>query len=203
MPAQDSAGRRQGVLADWNDDRGFGFIKATTGGSRLFVHVSAFPRGGRPVIGCEVTYAEFRDERGRTRAGAVRYLTSPPTSRPRRGGMPLVLAVAASFFALLMSLVVLDRMPITLLAAYGLLSVVAFFIYGEDKSAAEQGRRRTPESTLHMLALVGGWPGALIAQRFFRHKTTKQPFRAVFWITVVANCAGLAWFMHETPVTLP
>jgi uncharacterized membrane protein YsdA (DUF1294 family) len=89
------------------------------------------------------------------------------------------------------------------LAAYGLLSVVAFLIYGEDKSAAEQGRWRTPESTLHVLALVGGWPGALVAQRFFRHKTTKQPFRIVFWITVLANCVGLMWFMHETPVTLP
>lgn len=203
MPSLDNAGRRQGVLADWNDDRGFGFIKPTTGGSRLFVHVSAFPRGQRPVIGCAVTYAEFRDERGRARAGAVQYLTSPPASGPRGGGMPLVLAVVASFFALLVSLVVLDKMPVTLLAAYGLLSVVAFFMYGEDKSAAEQGRWRTPESTLHMLALVGGWPGALIAQRFFHHKTTKQPFRTIFWITVMANCVALAWFMYETPVTLP
>ena len=115
----------------------------------------------------------------------------------------MVLAVIASFFTLLMSLVILDKMPVTLLAAYGLLSVVAFFMYGEDKSAAKQGRWRTPESTLHMLALVGGWPGALIAQRFFRHKTTKQPFRTIFWITVMANCVALAWFMYETPVTLP
>ena len=68
MPSQDRAGRQHGVLADWNDDRGFGFIKPTTGGLRLFVHVSAFPRGQRPVIGCEVTYAEFSDERGRARA---------------------------------------------------------------------------------------------------------------------------------------
>lgn len=203
MPSQDSGGRRQGVLADWNDDRGFGFIKAKTGGSRLFVHVSAFPRGGRPVVGCEVTYAEVRDERGRERAGAVQYLTAPPTSGPRRRGIRVVLAVAASFFALLVSLVVLDKMPVTLLAAYGVLSVVAFFIYGEDKSAAEQGRWRTPESTLHMLALVGGWSGALVAQHFFHHKTTKQPFRAIFWITVIANCVALAWFVHETPVTLP
>ena len=174
MPSQDRAGRRRGILADWNDDRGFGFIKPTAGGLRLFVHVSAFPRGQRPVIGCEVTYTELRDERGRPGAGAVQYLTSPSTRRPSGGGMPLVLAAVASFF-----------------------------MYGEDKSAAELGRWRTPESTLHMLALVGGWPGALIAQRFFRHKTTKQPFRTIFWITVMANCAALAWFIYETPVTLP
>ena len=203
MPSQDSAGRRQGVLAEWNDDRGFGFVKPTGGGSRVFVHVSAFPRSQRPVIGCEVTYAEIRDERGRARAGVVKYLTPPPTRRPKGAGMPAVLAVVGSFFALLIGLVLLDKMPVTLLAADGLLSGAAFFMYGEDKSAAEQGRWRTPESTLHIVALVGGWPGALIAQRFFRHKTKKQPFRTIFWNTVIANCVALAWFMYETPVTLP
>jgi uncharacterized membrane protein YsdA (DUF1294 family) len=38
-----------------------------------------------------------------------------------------------------------------------------------------------------------GWPGALAARRVFRHKTTKQPFRTIFWGTVIANCVALAW----------
>lgn len=203
MPSPDGAGRRQGVLADWNDDRGFGFIKPTAGGTRLFVHVSAFPRGQRPVMGREVTYAEFRDDRGRARAGSVQYRSSPLTRRPRGGELPVVLAVVATFFVLLVGFVVLDKLPVTLLAAYGLLSAVSFLMYGEDKSAAKQSRWRTPEATLHVLALLGGWPGALIARRFFHHKTTKQPFRTIFWITVTVNCVALAWFMYESPVTLP
>ena len=73
---------------------------------------------------------------------------------------------------------------------------------GADKAAARQGRWRTPESTLHTLALVGGWPGALVAQRVFRHKTTKQPFRTIFWFTVVANCAALAWLLLGHPLAL-
>jgi uncharacterized membrane protein YsdA (DUF1294 family) len=80
---------------------------------------------------------------------------------------------------------------------------VAFLMYGADKSAAKQGRWRTSESTLHTIALVGGWPGALVARRVFRHKTTKQPFRTIFWLTVIANCVALAWFVHEAPLSLP
>jgi uncharacterized membrane protein YsdA (DUF1294 family) len=76
-------------------------------------------------------------------------------------------------------------------------------MYGDDKSAAEQGRWRTSESTLHTIAPMGGWPGALLARRTFRHKTTKQAFRTIFWSTVIANCVALAWFVYEAHLTLP
>jgi uncharacterized membrane protein YsdA (DUF1294 family)/cold shock CspA family protein len=203
VPPDDSVGRRQGVLADWNDDRGFGFIVPADGGSRVFVHVSAFPRGRRPVTGCEVTYAEVRDERNRPRASQVRYLAAVPDGSPGVDGLPTALATAALFFTLLVGLLALNEVPAVLLAVYGLFSGIAFYLYGADKSAAEQGRWRTPESTLHTIALVGGWPGALVARRVFRHKTRKQPFRTIFWVTVIANCAALAWFVYDAPLTLP
>lgn len=82
-----------------------------------------------------------------------------------------------------------------LLGTYVLASVAAFFMYGMDKRAAVRGTWRTPESTLHVLSLLGGWPGALIAQQVFRHKTAKRSFRAVFWLTVAANCLFLGWFV--------
>ena len=202
MPSSDRVGRKQGVLVDWNDDRGFGFITPSAGGSRVFVHVSAFPRGRRPVSGCEVTYAELRDEGNRARASEVRYLSALPSSRASASGIPPALATATLFFTVLVGLVVLDEVPVILLASYCLFSGVAFFLYRADKSAAEQGRWRTPESTLHMIDLLGGWPGALVARRAFRHKTTKQPFRTIFWVTVIANCMALAWFVYEAPLTL-
>lgn len=77
--------------------------------------------------------------------------------------------------------------------AYAAASVVTFIAYALDKSAAKRGGWRTRESSLHALALVGGWPGALLAQQFLRHKSTKAEFRAVFWLTVVLNVAGLVW----------
>lgn len=203
MTSPDEPGRQQGILADWNDDRGFGFIAPAGGGSRVFVHVSEFPRGQRPVAGCEVTFTGLRDGRGRARASEVRYLSAVSVTGERSSGTPVALAAATLFFGFLVGLRVLDELPLTLLATYALLSGVAFLMYGLDKSAAQEGRWRTSENTLHTIALMGGWPGALVARKFFRHKTTKQPFRAIFWCTVIANSVALAWFVSEAPVTLP
>lgn len=202
MPADDRIGRQRGVLVDWNDDRGFGFITPSGGGSRVFAHVSAFPRGQRPVDGCQVTYTELRDARNRPRAWEVRYVAPSPVSRASSIGVAPALTTATLFFTLLVGLVVLDELPGMLLAGYGLLSGGAFLAYRADKSAAEQGKWRTPESTLHTIDLLGGWPGALVARRLFRHKTTKQPFRTIFWVTVIANCVALAWFVYEAPPSL-
>ncbi|WP_444677963.1 DUF1294 domain-containing protein [Halomonas sp. E19] len=78
-----------------------------------------------------------------------------------------------------------------------LLSMITFAMYGIDKAAAGKGRRRTPEATLLFAGLIGGWPGALIAQRLFRHKTRKQPFQAIFWCGVVVNCVVAGWLVYS------
>jgi uncharacterized membrane protein YsdA (DUF1294 family) len=86
-----------------------------------------------------------------------------------------------------------------LLAAMVALSMLAYVLYAVDKSAARRGKRRIPEATLHVVDVLGGWPGALIARHALRHKTRKQPFRSVFWLTVVLNCAAVAWVLAGTP----
>lgn len=91
---------------------------------------------------------------------------------------------------------------LAVIIVYAVLSAVLFVLYGIDKAAARRDRRRTPEVTLHVMAALGGWPGALLAQRVFRHKTRKQPFQAIFWATVATNCAALAWLVIVLPVTL-
>jgi len=74
-----------------------------------------------------------------------------------------------------------------------LLNLLSFLLYRNDKRAAIRGERRTPENTLHLLALLGGWPAALLAQQLFRHKTSKINFRIVFWFTVLFNGGSLGW----------
>ena len=83
-------------------------------------------------------------------------------------------------------------LPWWLAAWYGAASVVAFVVYGADKSAARRAGPRVSERTLLALGLVGGWPGALVAQQVFRHKTRKRTFRRAFWTTVLLNVVVLA-----------
>lgn len=69
------------------------------------------------------------------------------------------------------------------------MSLACFVAYGWDKRSAANGSHRVPEQTLHILALLGGWPGALLGQRNFRHKTKKLSFLIVFWCVVVLHVA--------------
>jgi uncharacterized membrane protein YsdA (DUF1294 family) len=89
--------------------------------------------------------------------------------------------------------VVVLNLPPAILLIYLAASVVTFIAYAIDKSAARKGRWRTKEGTLHVLAMIGGWPGAFVAQRVLRHKSRKQPFRMIFLLTVILNCAALVW----------
>lgn len=75
-------------------------------------------------------------------------------------------------------------------------SLATFFVYGWDKRQAVRNAQRVPEKTLHLLAVLGGWPGALLAQHFFRHKNRKASFQMVFWLIGMAQAGILiAWLM--------
>jgi uncharacterized membrane protein YsdA (DUF1294 family) len=80
---------------------------------------------------------------------------------------------------------------------YAVMSLAAFAAYALDKRAAQHGRRRTPESTLHMMALFGGWPGAMAAQHWLRHKSAKPRFLAMFWTTAMLNLVALALWVGQ------
>ncbi|NIC38648.1 DUF1294 domain-containing protein [Halomonas desiderata] len=189
--------RHEGKLTEWNDAKGFGFITPAVGGPRVFVHISAFPRGGRrPTLNEPITYQLTQDSQNRPKAQKAAYLKAARHVSPRSRGLMLASAIAAVFFTLLAALSALNHVPMQLIAAYALLSVITFAMYGIDKAAAGKGRRRTPEATLLFAGLIGGWPGALVAQRLFRHKTRKQPFQVIFWCGVVVNCAVIGWFVY-------
>lgn len=72
-------------------------------------------------------------------------------------------------------------------------SALSFCLYGLDKYRATNAGWRLTENLLHMVDLVGGWPGGYIAQRVFRHKTWKRSFQVIFWATVLVHNVGWVW----------
>jgi len=191
--------RFEGTIKSWNDERGFGFIEPTQGGQEIFVHIKAF-RGlsDRPQVGQRLTFQVELGPQGKKRAFNVEPLRLPrrtPSSVQKTGAAQWATASLFAIPALLAVLLggfVWGHPPRWALWAYPLVSALTFMAYGFDKSAAKRGTWRTKESTLHLLALIGGWPGALVAQQMLRHKSSKAEFRTVFWGTVVLNIVGFA-----------
>jgi|SRR6478735_7466851 len=81
------------------------------------------------------------------------------------------------------------------------ISLLSFTIYGFDKRRAAKAGERTPETVLHLLELLGGWPGAFLAQQVFRHKTAKVRFQIVFWLIVLLYQAVSLDYLMGWPVT--
>ncbi|WP_440972599.1 DUF1294 domain-containing protein [Pseudomonas koreensis] len=99
-------------------------------------------------------------------------------------GVLLIVFALPLFGALSMWLQGISLVPLT---AYGVVSVLTFFMYWADKRKARVDAWRTPENILHALELAGGWPGALLAQQVFRHKTRKVSFQILFWAIVALH----------------
>ena len=210
--------RQQGRITGWKDEQGFGFIAPDGGGAPVFVHIKSFTdRRRRPEGGERVSYVPGRNAQGKWRAQDVAFIGEsrsghPQPARRRRAGMSsrpqstvrgqVAVGLAAAFFCVLMAVAWIGRMPWALFGLYAAASLVTFMVYGFDKSAAVHDRWRTSEGRLHLLALLGGWPGALLAQGLLRHKSSKASFQLVFWITVGINCGLLAWLLSPAGAPL-
>lgn len=96
--------------------------------------------------------------------------------------------------------VMVNTLPAIVLLIYASLSLLTFVLYWHDKRAAKKGSHRTSEKTLQLLSLAGGWPGALFAQRIFRHKSTKKSFQATYWVVVFLNL--IACFILGSPAVM-
>jgi uncharacterized membrane protein YsdA (DUF1294 family)/cold shock CspA family protein len=193
--------RFEGTLKTWNDERGFGFIVPVQGGDEIFVHIKAFSvRTGRPAVNQPVSFEVEIGPQGKKRAKNVEPIRAARSARRMQSNSPAQWGVAsffaiAAFLALYLIVASVWRVPGVYAVVYALASLVCFLAYAVDKSAATAGRWRTPESTLLLLGLAGGWPGAILAQQFLRHKSNKAAFRSAFWATVVINVAAFVlWF---------
>jgi uncharacterized membrane protein YsdA (DUF1294 family)/cold shock CspA family protein len=186
--------RPHGKITHWNEEKGYGFITPSSGANRLFVHIRAFKnRHLQPELNQVVLYSLSTDKQGRPCAVKVTRAIEklPGHSKPVTGLFKILIAIG--FIVVVGWSVTAYNMPIQILYLYLAASAITFLFYAKDKRAARAYRWRTKESTLHTLAIVGGWPGALIAQQVLRHKSKKDAFQFMFWTTVVLNCAAFGW----------
>ena len=185
--------RKKGKITFWNDEKGYGFITPDSGADNIFVHISVFTRNSEPPdVGDKVSYSESKDKQGRPCAAKV-LRAGEKLPRKARSNYSGPVLIALIFMSVVCMSDFIAGIPIQLLYLYLAASLITFAAYARDKSAARNDGWRTSENTLHILALFGGWPGAMIAQQTLRHKSSKRSFRAMFWVTVLLNCGFYVW----------
>jgi len=185
-----------GKISSWNDEKGFGFITPNSGGKSVFIHINDFSkRQKRPIQGLSVIYRLSKDSRGRICAANVYSEKDHREVTKEDKQKVLSIFISSAFICTVIGLVLLNKLPLIVLGFYIVVSALTFGLYAKDKSAAQTGKWRTAESTLHLFSLVGGWPGAAIAQSQLRHKSKKLSFRVVYWFTVITNCGILGWLL--------
>lgn len=76
------------------------------------------------------------------------------------------------------------------------LSALSYVLFAIDKRRAQSDAWRIPEATLHLCELAGGWPGAVLAQHYARHKSAKLSYRCVLWLIIAAhNYVAIDWLL--------
>ena len=190
--------RSKGKITFWKDNKGYGFITPDSGEKQVFLHINAFAdKNQRPRINQLVSFSLSTDKQGRPCAVRVTRAGEKLPGEIKRNDKLLYLLGAILFLAVVAITVAIGSIPLPVLLVYLVTSALSFAMYAMDKSAAKSGAWRTQESTLHGLSLIGGWPGALIAQQVLRHKSRKEEFRFVFWLTVVINIGVFLWFFTD------
>jgi uncharacterized membrane protein YsdA (DUF1294 family)/cold shock CspA family protein len=169
-------------VTEWSAEKGYGWLQWAD--KRVFLHRRDFSGPHRtPAVGEEVRFILGMDTQGRPCA---------KNAVSTRGG-----GFGSGLMRLLMLCVLLAlpaiaarRLPFELwqIVAYALtLSWLTYATYASDKRRARTKAWRIPESHLHLLELLGGWPGAWLAQRHLRHKCSKSSYQFIFWAIILMH----------------
>ena len=200
--------RDQGRLVEWFDDKGYGFIQPNDSSKdRVFLHIKDFARQGpRPITGCALEYVVQLDGQGRYKAKQVTYLKASQTQKksnqqpkPQKNKsannlQPMQIA-CVTYIVIIALMTISGVLNSMVLLFISIINALTYWMYAQDKEAAQSGNRRVPENTLHTLAFLGGWPAAWLAQQRLRHKTQKQPFRKIYFCTIAFNILLIGWLI--------
>lgn len=210
--------RENGILEDWHDARGFGFIRRPNG-SKIYVHMKSIGKSTeRPKPGDKLSYEIGEGAQGRPAAIKVRITTPPapaaeqtaaaspaaataaPAARTRESKpgfrqISMRTAAAATIIVLLGNNIMLGRFPVWVGLLYVIGGIASWLFYQADKRAAEKREWRAPERRLHLADLAFGIIGGLLAQHVLRHKTYKPGFVMVTALITALHVLTLGLIM--------
>jgi uncharacterized membrane protein YsdA (DUF1294 family)/cold shock CspA family protein len=169
-------------VVEWNTEKGYGWLQWAD--KRVFMHRRDYSGPNRtPEVGEEVHFILGKDAQGR-------HCAKNAVSDRGRGGGTGSLSLVLLCAMLGLPTVALQRLPIDLwkTAAYALtISLITYAAYASDKRRARTRAWRIPEAHLHLLELLGGWPGAFLAQRHLRHKCSKSSYQFIFVLIILIH----------------
>jgi uncharacterized membrane protein YsdA (DUF1294 family)/cold shock CspA family protein len=189
-------GMESGHITEWNRERGFGYVESD--GRRIFLHRRDFAEKHKaPEAGDHVRFVLGTDQQGRPCAQQAVHVNDGGSFRVQHLLVLLLLLLAPGRALWVLS----GTVPFRYLAGYvAVIAGLTYAAYAWDKHRARTKGWREPESLLHLLELLGGWPGAFVAQCRLRHKRTKVRFQIVFWLIVALHQFAAVDYLRGWPV---
>ncbi|MDP2714781.1 cold shock and DUF1294 domain-containing protein [Rheinheimera sp.] len=207
-----------GSVVFWRDDKGFGFVLCQQTQQKLFFHIrDQTGTSGRPQNGDQLHFSQAKDKRGRdiaapwrlsstktatqtaaqNTATAVNIRHSPkPTDNSIHYANQLALLFRIAFLIAVLAALLFGQLPYVLPLLYLEASIFTYWLYKADKEAAiARHGNRLAEQSLQLFALIGGWPGAYLAQRQLAHKRSKLSFRREFGFVILGNALLVSWLL--------
>ena len=177
----------QGYIIHFNEEKGYGFIGSDEYEENIFVHITQVQNTDELSQGQAV---EFSIEKTKKGLAAINVIAGEKQQSPY-----LFFGLISLFLALGIFAYASQHLP-TLLSYFIAINISTFTLYGYDKFISSGEKLRVPELNLQALSLLGGSPAALMAQKFFRHKTIKGSFQIVYWLIVILQI-GLLLFLYK------
>lgn len=208
---QQSESPRTGRVVFWQDAKGFGFLTCQHNQQKLFFHIRDFvSKSARPEVGDEVQFQTGQDKAGRSIATQLQFVDAakqtPNKATPSASSQWIDLDYAqdvslyfrSGFLMLLTMALLFGSLPLMLPILYIEASLFTYWLYQQDKAAAIVGQpKRLPEESLQLYSFIGGWPGALLAQKKLAHKRSKFQFQREFWLVVAGNAMLIIWLLSQ------
>lgn len=174
----------QGYIVYFNEEKGYGFIGSDAYEKNIFVHISDVQGVQHLTQGQKVTFQVEKTQKGLNATHVI------PGSKQQS---PYLIFGLISLIAVIVMFFYASKYMETIIAYLLAINIMTFLLYGYDKYISSGERLRVPELNLQTLALLGGSPAALFAQKFFRHKTLKGSFQIIYWLIVVGQVGLIVW----------